>query len=1051
MLSAPALQAAAVRGVGDGDGGTGGGGGTFSQPAATPGPAYPWEGSVYDVKTGNGDKLTSIPIVAWKQQGGLPIELTLNHNSESSRSGELGAKWATSYDDTLSVDASGNVTVYWGDGRTYTFLRDPYGSYTAPKGIYDTLTANSGQTSQTYYTLKNRDQVSFTFTVSTSSNIFLLNNIYDINSNTDSRRITFGYVTGTKLIQTISDATGRITRFSYDANNRLSSVTDPLNRKWTLSYDANSNLAHIYWPVYNGSTYSINLGYDANHNITSYQDLRGNTSTFAYNAADNTIAWEKDACNNQTTFQYGVDANGAANAMDTTIVDPNGHKTVHTYNAAGQLASITDALGYTEYYSYDGANNVTQKQDKRGSLWKYTYDGMGNVLTSTPPGGSATKITYNAYNNITTVTAPSGRSAAGVYDAYDNLTQVQEKNSSGTVLATTKFTIGAYGLVSDKYDANNHHTAYAYDANGYLSNTTTPLGSITRWTHDALGFQTSRLDAMGRTTTYTPDPWERRVTTTYPDGSTNRYVLDANSNLVSFGNYVGTWSRVYDADNRMTSESYGGTRDNTHTYDGPGQKGLLSSMTDYDGRVVSYTYSARGELASVGDNAGTESYAYDAGGNQTRRFLANSLRVDENYNPDGTLHSYYNWNGTNTVLSSYGYAYNADHQIVGLNEGTSFDVDANPGPTQSTYVYDGQGHLTSESRTGNSPYSTSYAVDGAGNRTLYYDGYSSAFAYDADDEVKTIDGSAYGFSYNANGDRTGETNGGQVTTFGYDYDDQLVSLTKPGTTEAFAYDAIGRQVNKTVNGVLTGYYPDGEQIVLEKVNGVNTAQYLWGNGLARCNREFPLADGRGNVRQSTNASQSITSANAPTAFGIGSLTGGTASAYSYGAGSGYRQDGVAPVGLPGSYALQKVGARYYDPGVGGFLTRDTDLSQSPYAYCDGDPVNFNDPSGHKKKKDPLKSTPTPTGPSGAGSGERGPGASGGGGGGGGVSAGGSNAEANKGMLHTVVDGVAGGTVGLFTAAAFAPLMTPIGSGIMAVAAGSAAAGLADYYLTKAGY
>ncbi len=41
-----------------------------------------------------------------------------------------------------------------------------------------------------------------------------------------------------------------------------------------------------------------------------------------------------------------------------------------------------------------------------------------------------------------------------------------------------------------------------------------------------------------------------------------------------------------------------------------------------------------------------------------------------------------------------------------------------------------------------------------------------------------------------------------------------------------------------------------------------------------------------------------------------------------------------------------MGARYYDPTMGCFLTRDTYLNQKPYAYCDGDPVNFSDPSGH---------------------------------------------------------------------------------------------------------
>ncbi len=629
------------------------------------------------------------------------------------------------------------------------------------------------------------------------------------------------------------------------------------------------------------------------------------------------------------------------------MTDANNHNTAYYIGSQGQVTTSYDTLGYAEKYTYDSANNVTQKQDKRGFLWNSTYDSMGNVLTSTPPGGVATTTTYNYGNKPLTVTQPSGRSVTFTYDANDNRTQKQEKNASGAVLATTKFTIGSYGLVSDKYDPNNHHTAYTYDANGYLASTTTPLGSVTRWTYDALGFQTARIDAMGRTTTYTPDPWERLVTTTYPDNSTNRYVLDANSNLVSFANSAASFTRAYDADNRLLTEAFSGIRHYSHSYDAAGQKGLLSSVTDYDGRVISYTYTARNELASVGDSAGTTSYTYDQNGNQSHLYNPNGTRTDQYYNPDSTLHNYYNWNGGSVVFSSYGYAYNADHQITGINEGTSTNTDTMPGPTQSTYVYDGQGHLTSESRTGSSPYSTSYTVDGAGNRTLYYDGNSSPFTYDADDEVKTIAGSTYGFGYNANGDRTSETIGGQVTTFGYDFDDQLVSLSKPGTTEAFGYDAIGRQVNKSVNGVQTGYYFDGEQILEEKTgSGTLLAQYVWGNGLARCNGEYPLSDGRGNVRQSTNSSQSITSANAPTAFGIGSVTGGTASAYSYGASSGYRQDGVAPVGLPGSYSLQKVGARYYDPAVGGFLTRDTDLSQSPYAYCDGDPVNRVDPSGH---------------------------------------------------------------------------------------------------------
>ena len=67
-------------------------------------------------------------------------------------------------------------------------------------------------------------------------------------------------------------------------------------------------------------------------------------------------------------------------------------------------------------------------------------------------------------------------------------------------------------------------------------------------------------------------------------------------------------------------------------------------------------------------------------------------------------------------------------------------------------------------------------------------------------------------------------------------------------------------------------------------------------------------------------------------------TGSSTSAYGFGATSGYRTEG--------DVGLTLVGCRFYDAQVGRFISRDTYLNQKPYAYCDGDPVNALDPSGH---------------------------------------------------------------------------------------------------------
>jgi RHS repeat-associated protein len=84
----------------------------------------------------------------------------------------------------------------------------------------------------------------------------------------------------------------------------------------------------------------------------------------------------------------------------------------------------------------------------------------------------------------------------------------------------------------------------------------------------------------------------------------------------------------------------------------------------------------------------------------------------------------------------------------------------------------------------------------------------------------------------------------------------------------------------------------------------------------------------------------VTFTETPDAFGNSvASTGSTSSKYGFVAKSGYRTDGDA--------GLMKVGARYYDSQVGSFTTRDTFLDQKPYLYCEHDPVNFVDPSGHE--------------------------------------------------------------------------------------------------------
>jgi RHS repeat-associated protein len=135
----------------------------------------------------------------------------------------------------------------------------------------------------------------------------------------------------------------------------------------------------------------------------------------------------------------------------------------------------------------------------------------------------------------------------------------------------------------------------------------------------------------------------------------------------------------------------------------------------------------------------------------------------------------------------------------------------------------------------------------------------------------------------------------------------------------------------------------GSQVLLEKQGSTTTATYTYGNALIRKDGEVPLFDGLASERTVTDSNQSVTGTLTTEGFGqTVATTGSSTNPYMFAATSGYRNDGDA--------GLMHVGARYYDAQVGRFVTRDTVLSEQPYVYCDADPVNAVDPTGHDVKE-----------------------------------------------------------------------------------------------------
>ena len=194
---------------------------------------------------------------------------------------------------------------------------------------------------------------------------------------------------------------------------------------------------------------------------------------------------------------------------------------------------------------------------------------------------------------------------------------------------------------------------------------------------------------------------------------------------------------------------------------------------------------------------------------------------------------------------------------------------------------------------------TSYAYDTRGNRTTGPGG--TTLGYDQANRLTSAGTSTYG--YDGTGLRLRKTVGGTTTTFAWDQSGGLPLLLSDGSTSYV-------------------YGPGG--LPLEQVSSTGTVLHYHHDQL-------------GSTRALTNASGAVVASFTYDPYGRLAAKTGTA---------------TTPLGFAGQYTDAETGfqylrARYYDPAMGQFLTRDPleALTREAYGYAAGNPINLTDPSG----------------------------------------------------------------------------------------------------------
>jgi RHS repeat-associated protein len=389
-----------------------------------------------------------------------------------------------------------------------------------------------------------------------------------------------------------TDLGGRVTRYEYDIDQRLTKVDFPAGTAdATYTYDASSNVTAITDGL-GGTTY----GYDVLNRLIE-RTRNGRTVSYAYNQNDRVTRigyWSRGA------VDYGYD-----NADRVNRLTPwGGTATTYAWRSDDQLASITRGNGVTSAYSYDSANRLTRLLHQNSSSTindiQYALDSNNNRTQQIDSAGTTT-YQYDALNRLTNVSYPTinagpiATSHQFSYDAVGNRTQLSESQPA----TTTSF----------GYDAANRITSpgYSYDAAGNLLSDGT-----TSYEYDGAN-RLVRTVRAGITTTYGYDGWGNLVQQAVEQGGntvTTEYILDERNDLpVILGEVRSDGVErlyAYGPEGFAAQQSYAGASNQGIAYPLLDGLGSVRNLADASGAVIlTRHYDAFGNLRAASGSGQT--------------------------------------------------------------------------------------------------------------------------------------------------------------------------------------------------------------------------------------------------------------------------------------------------------------------------------------------------------------------------------------------------------------------------------------------------------------
>ena len=366
---------------------------------------------------------------------------------------------------------------------------------------------------------------------------------------------------------------------------RLTSIVDKNGNTVTLEYDTTHNL-------------------EQGGNLIMVKDGSGRYYQFHY-----TVIPQQITPGNRYRLEYILEQNTLARSI------------TFGYDSKGNLARFRDAENNETLYEYDQYNRLTKVILPRKNTLTTTYDDQGRLKTQTVGNQNTAytekiaEITYDDPSDGTLVNMPSlGRVSSCLHadsqitsckdglfkaaevldrDANRNPRLIRDKNGKDW-----RYQYNSKGNILQSTNPNMETTRYEYDPSGInLTMIVDPANNVTTFDYDTKG-NLKKVNKVVDGVTYSTDI-ER-----YPNGlvwtvtdwrrNTTTYVYDQND--------YGYPSRIIEPLNKITILDYD-------------VGGRLSSKTDADGVLTSFTYYKTNKVKSKTAAGKTTYYYYDVNGN----------------------------------------------------------------------------------------------------------------------------------------------------------------------------------------------------------------------------------------------------------------------------------------------------------------------------------------------------------------------------------------------------------------------------------------------------